>query len=139
MSTPGAPNASPQQLLYARWLDVGTNIGFTVLVAAFAAYIFEFLLAHVPVEDLPRYWNLPVEEYLAPAGIESGWGWVAHITKGDYINLVGVAMLASVSIVCYLRLLPLFWKERDRVYTAIVGLEIVVLLLAASGLLDGGH
>jgi len=139
MATPDVPRASPQQLVYARWLDVGTKIGFAVLVSAFAIYIFEFVLAHVPVEDLPRYWNLPVEEYLAAAGVEPGWGWVEHIAKGDYINLVGVAMLSSVSIVCYVRLLPLLWQERDRIYLAIAALEIVVLVLAASGVLGGGH
>ena len=139
MTTPDIPRASPQQLVYARWLDVGTKIGFAVLVSAFAIYTFEFVVAHVPVEDLPRYWNLPVEEYLAAAGVEPGWGWVTHIAKGDYINLVGVAMLSSVSIVCYARLLPLLWRERDHIYTAIVLVEIAVLLLAASGLLDGGH
>ena len=88
---------------------------------------------------MPRYWNLPVEEYLAAAGVEPGWGWVEHIAKGDYINLVGVAMLSSVSVVCYVRLLPLLWKERDRIYMAIAALEIVVLVLAASGVLGGGH
>jgi len=139
MATLDTPRASPQQLVYARWLDVGTKIGFAALVAAFAIYIFEFVVSHVPVEDLPRYWNLPVEEYLAAAGVEPGWGWVEHVTKGDYINLVGVAMLSSVSIICYLRLVPLLWKERDRVYTVIAALEIVVLLLAASGVLGGGH
>jgi hypothetical protein len=139
MAAPETPRASPQQLVYARWLDAGTKIGFLVLVGAFAAYVLGIAAPQVPLEELPRYWNLPVEEYLAAAGIESGWGWVRYALKGDYMNLVGVTLLASVSIVCYFRLAPLMWKERDRLYATIAVLEIVVLLLAASGVLDGGH
>ena len=55
------------------------------------------------------------------------------------MNLVGVAMLSSVTIVCYVRLLPVLWMERDHAFVAIVVLEIAVLLLAASGVLGGGH
>jgi len=139
MAAPDAPHASPQQLVYARWLDIGTRIGFVVLVGAFAAYVLGISSPHVPVDELPRVWSLPVEEYLAAAGVRSGWGWMEHVMRGDYMNLVGVAMLSAVSIVCYARLVPIFWKERDRVYLAIVMLEIVVLLLAASGVLGGSH
>ena len=139
MTAPVHPHASDRQLVYARWLDVGTKIGFLVLVAAFAAYVLEVAPPHVPLEELHRFWNLPVEEYLAAAGMEAGWGWAEHIQKGDYMNLVGVALLASVSILCYVRLVPLVWRERDRTYAVIVVLELAVLLLAASGVLEGGH
>lgn len=139
MATSATPHASPQQRLYARWLDVCTKIGFVVLVAAFAAYMLEVVPPKVPLEELPRLWNLPVEEYLAATGVREGWGWVAHALKGDYMNLVGVAMLSSVTIVCYVRLLPVLWMERDHAFVAIVVLEIAVLLLAASGVLGGGH
>ena len=93
----------------------------------------------MPLEELPRFWGLPVEEYLTAAGVHSGWGWIEQVTRGDYMNLVGVALLASVSIVCYARLVPVFWKERDPVYLWIVILEIAVLLLAASGVFGGSH
>jgi len=133
------PPASDRQLVYARWLDIGTKVGFLALVAAFAAYVFELAPAHVPLDELPRFWSLPVEEYLTAAGVDAGWGWAKHVLKGDYMNLLGVAMLASVSILCYVRLVPLVWRERDRAYATIVILELAVLLLAASGVLEGGH
>lgn len=139
MATPEAPHASPEQLVYARWLDIGTKIGFLVLVGAFAAYVLGIATPHVPLDDLPRFWSLPVEEYLAAAGVHSGWGWMEHVMRGDYMNLFGVAMLSSVSIVCYVRLLSLLWNERDRIFMAIAALEILVLLLAASGVLGGIH
>ena len=139
MTAPVNPQATDRQLVYARWLDVGTKIGFLALVAAFAAYVFEVAPSHVPLDQLPRFWNLPVDEYLAAARVEAGWGWVEHILKGDYMNLAGVAILSSVSILCYFRLVPIVWRERDRAYASIVMLELAVLLLAASGLLDGSH
>ena len=138
-TAPVNPPATAQQLVYARWLDIGTKVGFLVLIAAFAVYVLGLATPQVPLAELPRFWSLPVEEYLAAAGVHAGWGWIEHVARGDYLNLVGVAWLASVSIFCYARLAPVYWKERDRVFTAIVLLEIVVLLAAASGVFGGGH
>jgi hypothetical protein len=133
------PPATAQQLVYARWLDIGMKIGFLILIGAFAAYVLELTTPQVPLAELHRFWNLPVDEYLAAAHVQAGWGWLEHIGRGDYMNLLGVAWLASVSIVCYIRLAPMYWKERDRVFTAIVALELIVLVAAASGVFGGGH
>lgn len=133
------PYASPQQLLYARWLDIGTRIGFLALVVAFALYVTGAIVPHVPLEQLPRYWTMSVEEYLAAVGGPTGWGWARLAYRGDYLNFVGVAILSSVSIACYLRLLPVFRSERDRAFLGIALAEIAVLVAAASGVFGGGH
>jgi hypothetical protein len=58
---------------------------------------------------------------------------------GDFINFIGVAVLAGVSIFCYLAIVPLLLKNNDKVYAVLALLEVVVLSLAASGLLKVGH
>ena len=125
--------------LYARWLDWGTRLSLAVLIAAFLAYVFGLTPAALPLAEMPRFWRLPLERYLALSGSPTGWGWVAMLDKGEYQNLVGVALLGLVTVVCYLRVLPLLLARRERLQAAIVAAQVLVLLLAASGLLAGGH
>lgn len=131
--------ASEEQRLYARWLDYGTRIGFVVLVATFLAYVFQLVPPAIELDDLPRYWRLPVDQYLAATGAPAGWGWVRRLDSGDYLNFLGVAVLGSVTIVCYLRLLPALLARGERVFAIICALEIAVLAVAAAGLAGAGH
>jgi hypothetical protein len=131
--------ASDEQRAYASWLNIGMRSGFVLLLGTFAAYVSGLLPPHVSLEDLPRYWNLPVAEYLQATGTGRGWSWLAHVGKGDYLNLAGIALLSSITIACYLRILPMTIARGDRVYAVIVVLEVAVLALAASGLLVMGH
>lgn len=129
-----------EQLAYAQVLDTGMKVGFLVLVASFAVYVSGLVSPHVPVTDLPRYWTLPVKEYLAATGIQGGWSWVAMLGKGDFMNFVGIALLSSVAIVCYAAITPIFFRKQDRIYAALAVAEVAVLVLAASGILKtGGH
>ena len=61
------------------------------------------------------------------------------IKHGDHSNMIGIAVLAGCSVPPLLALIPLFMRQRDIVYAIICALEVVVLLLAASGLLTSGH
>jgi len=125
--------------VYARWLDWGTRLSLAVLVTAFLAYVFGLTPAALPLAEMPRFWRLPLEHYLALSGSPTGWGWLAMLDKGEYQNLVGVALLGLVTVVCYLRVLPRLLARRERLQAAIVAAQVLVLLLAASGLLAGGH
>ena len=128
-----------EQNIYARWLDWGTRISLAVLVAAFLAYVLGVTPAALPLAEVPRFWGLPLERYLALSGAPSGWGWLAMLDKGEYQSMVGVALLGLVTVLCYLRLLPALLVRGERLQAAIVVAQVVVLLLAASGVLAGGH
>lgn len=132
--------ATEEQLAYAGVLNMGMKAGLLMLVISFVIYLSGILPAHVPVKDLPKYWNMPVKKYLAAAHIHTGWSWVSMIGKGDFLNFIGIAFLAGVTIVCNLRIIPVFIKKKDFVYTALAFLEVVILTVAASGILkSGGH
>jgi hypothetical protein len=134
------PVLAEEQLVYAQWLDGGMKAGLLLLVATFALYVAGAVSPHVPVTDLPRYWSLPVKQYLAATGIEAGWGWLLMLGKGDFLNFVGIAFLSAVTIGCYLVVTPVFFRKKDRVYGWLAIVEVLVLTLAASGLLkSGGH
>lgn len=125
--------------MYARWLDAGTRLGFIALIATFCVYASGLADPHIAFADLPRYWSLPIGQYLAATGGPVGWGWLGLAGRGDYMNFIGVAFLAGVTMACYLRILPGLAARRDWAFAAIAALELVVLVAAASGLVAGGH
>ena len=125
------------ELIYARWLDWGTRLALAVLVAAFLAYLLGVLAPWVPLSELPRVWSLPVERYLTATGAPRGWGWLALAERGDFANFAGIALLALVTVACYLRLLAALLAAGERRYALLVLAQVLVLLAAASGLLSG--
>lgn len=128
-----------EQLRYATLLDLTSKLGFAALGAGFLAYALGWLDAHVTVDQLPQVWGLPLADYLATTRAPTGWGWLLHLHKGEYVVLLGIAMLAGCSVVCLAAILPIFVRRGDKVYAGLCVLEIAVLLLAASGILAAGH
>ena len=128
-----------EQRRYAGVLDVTAKAGFVILVAGFLAYAFGWIPAHVPVEQLSRLWTLPLADYLKATATPTGWGWMAHLSKGEFASLAGIAILSGSSLVCLAAVIPVYAKRGDRVYAAVCIAEIAVLLFAASGVLTPGH
>jgi hypothetical protein len=120
-----------EQHIYARWVDVGTRAGFVVLVASFVAYVFGLLDPLVPPRELTTLWGLPVDRYVAAIGGPTGWGWLALLAKGDYLNYLGVALLASITVVAYARIVPTLIANGDWLHAALAALQVMVLLAAA--------
>ncbi len=130
--------ATEEQISYARLLDSGMKIGFIALLVTFAVYMSGVLQPAVPVQEVSKYWGLSVHDYLAATGIEPGWAWLKLLNKGDFLNFLGIAFLAGVTVICYIRIIPIFLRKKDRVYAILALVEVLVLTLAASGLLKGG-
>jgi hypothetical protein len=130
---------TPEQKIYARWLDQGTRIGLVALIAAFLSYAFGLWDAFVPLGRLPALWSLPVDRYLALTGAPTGWGWLALLGRSDYLNQLAVAVLALITVICYLRIVPILWRRGERLHAGMAMAQVVVLIAAASGVLTGGH
>jgi hypothetical protein len=127
------------ELTYARWLGWCTRVALATLTASFLAYVLDAAEPLVPLDRLPALWHLPVDEFIAATGAPVGWGWVAQVGWGDYLNLLGVSMLCLVTVVCYVRAMPLMVREGQRLQAMLALTQVLVLLAAASGLLAGGH
>ena len=130
--------ASEEQIIYAGILNWGMIIGFLALTAAFLLYLFGVLPTFIPIEDLPKHWGKSVHAFNQDLGAPTGWGWLSYLGKGDYLNFVGVAILAGLTIVCYLAIIPTLLRKKDKAYLVIAVAEVLVLALAASGILKGG-
>jgi len=132
--------ASEEQMAYAGVLNIGMWLGLAILVITFFVYISGVLPSFVPIDDLPKYWTMRVHDYNVALNAPTGWHWAALVGKGDYLNFVGIAMLSGLTILCYLVILPILFRKKDTAYVVLAIVEVLVLSLAASGLLKvGGH
>jgi hypothetical protein len=132
--------ASQEQLIYANLLGKGALTGLGLLVITFIVYMTGVLPNVVPIDKIPSYWKLRVGEYIHQANTPTGWKWVGLLNNGDILNYIGIVILAGMTVICYLRLIPIYARKKDTTYLVITIIEITILLLAASGILTaGGH
>ena len=135
-----APQATEEQILYANILNKGMMIGLIGLVVTFIIYGAGILEPVIPLEEVQNYWVMPVADYLEQTGIHAGWAWLGNLDKGDMLNFLPIAFLSLLTIICYLAIIPGLMKKKDTAYVALAIVEVVVLVVAASGILgSGGH
>jgi len=132
--------ASEEQMAYAGVLNIGMWSGLALLIVTFFVYISGVLPTFVPINDLPKYWTMRVHDFNVALHAPTGWGWAPLIGNGDYLNFIPIAILSGLTILCYLVILPILVRKKDTPYVVIAIVEVLVLSLAASGLLKvGGH
>jgi hypothetical protein len=132
--------ATPEQILYAKVLEKGMYIGLLILLITFGLYAFGVMDPYIPLNKLSNYWSMNVNDYLHHTNIKAGWAWVGMLKYGDFVNFIGIAILAGVTILCYAAIVPTLLKNKDRVYAVLAILEVIILSVAASGILGaGGH
>jgi hypothetical protein len=85
-------------------------------VLSFVAYVSGLLPGVVPVDRLPELWSLPVAQFLARTQMPTGWGWLALLGHGDVLGLLGIALLAGVSVPCLLALVPIYCARGDKAF-----------------------
>jgi hypothetical protein len=132
--------ATPEQMRYATILNIGMFIGLALIVISFVIYMLGILPSFISPQEIPKYWSMASKNFIHTFHAPTGWGWVSYVSKGDYLNFVGIALLAGLTILCYLAILPILMRKKDTPYIIIAIMEVAVLVLAASGILkSGGH
>ncbi|MFP4392075.1 MAG: DUF1634 domain-containing protein [Desulfohalobiaceae bacterium] len=131
---------APEQQLYAEMLEKGMYLGLGLLLLTFMIYAFGIIEPYIALDKIANYWHTSAAEYLHSADIPDGWGWIALLGYSDILNFIGIALLAAVTIFCYISIIPLLIKQKDMLYAFFVALEALILIFAASGILKvGGH
>ena len=128
---------SEEQLRFASVLQSVSLGGLGVLLLGFAVYVSGMLQTFVPASEIPQYWGLRVDEFIEKTGMPTGWNWVPLLNHGDMVALIGIVLLAATSMISFAVILPTFLKKKDTSYSVIIVLQILVLLLAASGIIAG--
>jgi hypothetical protein len=131
---------SNEQIIYANLLLMGMVAGIIIMIITYAIYVAGVLPSHVDMNVISANWGKGIHEYLEITHSPHGWGWLALLGKGDFINYIGFTLLGMMTIICYLVLVRGYYLKKNWIFTVISVLEIAVLSLAASGLLgSGGH
>ena len=129
-----------EQILYADVLFWGCWGGLALMAVTYLLYVFSITTPHIPLEKVTDLWSQPVKVYLEQGKVPVGWGWLVLLGKGDFLNFLGIVLLAGLTIIAYIPLIPAFLKKGDTKFAVIALLEVLVLTLAASGLVaTGGH
>jgi len=131
--------AGPEQVLYANILRKGMFFGLVILFITFAIYIFGIMNPYIPLDKISDYWTMNVHDYLQHTNIKDGWGWVGMLGYGEFVNFIGIALLSGVTIICYIAIVPVLFKNDDKIFGILAVLEVIILTLAASGILAVGH
>lgn len=131
--------ASEEQLAYANFLGTATWLSLGLLVILFFVYISGLLPNIVDFTRIQEFWKLRADEFIHETNAPTGWGWLPLINHGDMLNFVGIVLLAGLTILSYLRILPLFIRKKETAFIVIIIIELLVLLMAASGLLASGE
>lgn len=135
-----SPQPTPYQIRYANILSTGAWLGILVMIITYFIYITGILPPQVDVTVITQNWDKGVDEFLEITRSPHGWGWLTLLDKADFLNFLGLAFIAILTIICYLFLIAAFKKTKDWTYFGICLLEVAVLALAASGILgSGGH
>jgi hypothetical protein len=135
-----AHKPSRDQIIYANLLVIGVWVGIVILFVTYSIYLLELLPVHVDTSIIPKVWNKGVDEYLEITRSPHGWGWVSLLAKGDFLNYIGFALLGLMTLMCFIVLFRGYLRQKNWIFSIIAFLEILVLALAASGILGtGGH
>lgn len=135
-----AAKATEEQLLYANILNKGMLIGLLVLIITFIIYALGILKPVIPLGEVQHYWVMSVKDYLHESGMQAGWTWLGKVGYGDMLNFVPIAFLSALTIFCYAAIIPGLMRKKDTAYVVLAIVEIIVLTVAASGILGtGGH
>jgi hypothetical protein len=132
--------ARPEQLVYAGILEKGMLFGLLAVLLTYCLYVFGVFKPFVPVSEITKCWHMNVHEYLEHFKIHAGWTWLGMLNYSDFLNFVGIAFLAGVTIICFLAVIPVLWRQGDKLYATFALVEALILAVAASGILGaGGH
>ena len=137
MNTPDT-NAPAEQIAYANILFYGCWSGLALMIVTYFLYVSGIMEPYVSMELVTKFWALPVHDYLTENNVPTGWGWATLLAKGDFLNFTGIALLAGLTIVGYIPLIFAYLKKKDMPFAIIALLEVIVLCVAASGIVGGG-
>lgn len=124
---------------FASVLEVLVIIGLAILVIGFVIYVTGLLPAVIPVDEVPEIWTMRASEFVEAYPAFEAWEWPQYLGNSDVISFASLVLLACTVLFSFVILFFLFLRRKEPIYAIIVIAEIGILILAASGVLTGGH
>lgn len=131
-------NIDKVQLVYARVLEMVSHVGISFLALGYLVYVLQLLPLSIPIDAIAGNWHLKASEMQQKLHTPAGWSILstpAALFKGDVVSYLSIYYLATATVVCLAFASVTFYREKNYLYTTIALFQLVVLLVAASGLI----
>lgn len=132
-------NESEELDRYATVVRFGSLIALGVIVIAFILDMTGLVPPAVPHEVVMANWGKSHEAYAAATGRPIGWASLVGVAHADVATMAGIVMLLLLSITALASVLPIAVRKRDWLFGTMAVVQILVILLAAAGVLAGGR
>ncbi|NTW55260.1 MAG: DUF1634 domain-containing protein [Chlorobaculum sp.] len=133
-------HADKVQLAYAGILSKATTLGMILVAIGYIVYVFQLLPLSVPIDQVAGNWGLRASEFHQKVpGAPSGWSCFSHAGQGDMLSYISIIYLGIVTMMCLVAAGFAFLREKNMIYTLVSFAQIAVLILAAAGVVSGGH
>jgi len=130
--------ASDAQLILAKLYHGASIIGLTLIAAAFTLYAAGVLSSNVTVAEVTSYWHLDAAAYAEQTGTPVGWGFLKELFRGDCLTFGSLLFMAMAVILSLAIMVAVFMRKRKPEFAVMALLHIVILLVAAAGVVSGG-
>ena len=135
----GFSGIEPVQQSFASMLVWLVRIGLGLLFVTFVIYAAGFVPSAVPLAEVPELWHLGATEYAARTNLELGWGWLTAFDQGRTLVFAALVLFPTGTMVLIGITAVLYLRHKVPAYALIALLELIVLVVAATGLLSTGH
>jgi len=129
------PRIERTQADFARLLARFVSFALAALFLSFVLYATELVPSAVRISEVPTHWHLSAAEYAARTETRTGWNWLSQIGQGRTIAFAALALFPAGMVVLTAASALLYARDRVTAYGLISFVEVIVLLVAASGVL----
>ncbi|GAB1484846.1 hypothetical protein MASR2M78_36640 [Treponema sp.] len=120
---------------FASVLSLGSKIGLIGVLLSFAMYVFGIIPARISIEKVGELWSLPLSDFIANSGIETGpWAWLGTAVYSDTLAVLTLAFLSILITLAYIWIIPSFVKEKRPAYVVMILAEITIVTAVMVGL-----
>ncbi len=130
------------QLAYAATLDIVSHVVIVALALGYIVYLFRILPLDLPIEAVAGNWHLSSATLASKYAVHNGWSCFSGISPllhGDAISYASIVILAMATTFCLLTAIVMYLRGRNIMYAVMALLQVLVLSVAASGLLFAGR
>lgn len=138
----GKVYADKVQLAYANTLEIVSHAIIIVMALGFVLYVLQLLPLTVPVETVAANWHLNATKLQMKIHHHCGWSCFTDLQTflhGDAISYASVIFLSMATLLCLSTAFIAFIREKNQIFAGITMLQVLVLLVAASGIFTSGH
>jgi hypothetical protein len=132
-------HADKVQLAYAGILGKATTLGIALIIIGYVVYAFNLIPLSVSIEQVASNWHLRAGDFHQKINAPLGWSCFNDPGKGDVLSYISLIYLGIVTIFCLFGAGIAFLREKNMIYTFFAFAQMAVLILAAAGVVSGGH